>query len=596
MRTRRTLAALACCAVAAPLGAATPALAAPTAAAEGPGPVAVDVVADDAAVRLSLVGRYSSGVFGASAAEIVAHDPATHRVFVVNAEAGHLDVLDATDPTRPVLETTVVFADGEVPNSVDVRADGLVAVAVEAPVKTDRGRLVLLDGRAEQPRELRSVRVGALPDMVTWTPDGRTALVANEGEPAAPGDPGHEDAPARPGYAADPVGSVSVVDVEARGEGLERLRVRARTAGFERFEGRRDALVAAGLRLTGPDGASQRLSRNLEPEYVTVAEDGRTAWVSLQEADALARLDVVRGRITAVLPLERVDHAVPGRGIDPSDRDGGIAVREVPVTGLRMPDAISAYTAGDGETYVVTADEGDSRAWGDEDTWRETGGFVDEARAKDLGEDGLPPLCASSPAAGRLGDADLGRLTVSWQDGLVDDGAGGSCVQDLHSYGGRSVGVVDADGRTVWDSGDDLEQLVAEVLPEGFNADHEEPGADDRSDNKGPEPEGVTVGRVDGRTYAFVGLERVGGVVVLDVTDPRDVRGVQYLSTRDLSVGTAVDDDGVPPAGWEAAGDLGPEGLAFVAGEDSPLPGVPLLVVGNEVSGTTAFFRLDRVG
>ncbi|MEJ5869046.1 choice-of-anchor I family protein [Pseudokineococcus sp. 5B2Z-1] len=595
---RRTLAALACGAAAGPLLLGVPAAAAAPDAGAPLGPVAADVRAPGAEVHLSVLGRYSSGAFAQSAAEIVAHDPGTHRVFVVNALNGRLDVLDASDPAAPVLETTVAFAAGEVPNSVDVRDDGLVAVAVEAPRKTDRGRLVLLDGRAEQPRQVGSVRVGALPDMVTWTPDGRTALVANEGEPAAPGDDGFEDAPERPGYAADPVGSVSVVDVVARGGDLDRLRVRTRTAGFERFEGRRDELVAAGLRLTGPDAASLRLARNLEPEYVTVADDGRTAWVALQENNALARLDVVRGRITDVLPLERVDHSRAGHGIDPSDRDGVADVRPVPVTGLQMPDGIASYTAADGETYVVTANEGDSRAWGDEDTWRETGGFSDEARAKDLGEDGLPPLCATSPAAGRLGDADLGRLTISWPDGPSADG---SCVQDLHAFGSRSVSVLDADGRTMWDSGDQLERLVAEALPEGFNSDHEEADFDGRSDNKGPEPEGVTVGRVTTasgkeRVYAFVGLERVGGVVVGDVTDPRDVRFVQYLNPRDFTVDTEVDDDDQPPAGWEAAGDLGPEGLAFVAAEDSPLPGVPLLVVGNEVSGTTTLLRLDVAG
>jgi len=594
MRTRRSLAALACCSLAVPLGGA---LAAPATAATTPqqlGPVAADVVADDAAVRLSVLGRYSSGDFAQSAAEIVAHDPGTHRVFVVNALGRRLDVLDASDPSAPVLETTVAFGEGEVPNSVDVRDDGLVAVAVEAPRKTDRGRLVLLDGRAEQPVEAGSVRVGALPDMVTWTPDGRTALVANEGEPAAPGDDGFQDAPEEPGYAADPVGSVSVVTVDARGEGLDRLRVRSRTAGFARFESRREELVAAGLRLTGPTEESRTLARNLEPEYVAVAEDGRTAWVSLQEANALARLDVVRGRITDVLPLEPVDSSRPGNGIDPSDRDDAVDIRPVPVTGLPMPDGIAAYTGSDGETYVVTANEGDSRAWGEEDTWRETGGFLDEARAKDLGEDGLPPLCDTSPAAGMLGDDQLGRLTVSWPDGLSADG---TCVQDLHAYGSRSFSVVDAEGRTVFDSGDQLEQLLAQALPEHFNSDHEEAGFDDRSDNKGPEPEGVTVGRVstasgEERTYAFVGLERVGGVVVSDVTDPRDVRFVQYLDPRDFSVDTELDDD-VPPEGWQAAGDLGPEGLAFVAAEDSPLPGTPLLLVGNEVSGTTTVLRLD---
>ena len=40
------------------------------------------------------------------------------------------------------------------------------------------------------------------------------------------------------------------------------------------------------------------------------------------------------------------------------------------------------------------------------------------------------------------------------------------------------------------------------------------------------------------------------------------------------------------------AGDLGPEGLVFIPAAQSP-NGRPLLVVGNEVSGTTAVLQLN---
>ena len=113
----------------------------------------------------------------------------------------------------------------------------------------------------------------------------------------------------------------------------------------------------------------------------------------------------------------------------------------------------------------------------------------------------------------------------------------------------------------MYDSGQDLEEITAKVLPAEFNSTHEENGTfDNRSDNKGPEPEGVVLGRVGLRTYAFVGLERIGGVMVFDVTSPWRVEFETYVNPRDFM--------GDPEGG--TAGDLGPEGLHFVPAWQSP--------------------------
>ncbi|WP_283136597.1 choice-of-anchor I family protein [Rhizohabitans arisaemae] len=478
-------------------------------------------------LELTFLGRYSTGSFDAGAAEITAYDPSTRRVFVVNAQAGTVDVLDVNDPRRPHKVATLLTPGA---NSVAVRR-GLVAVAQQAPVKTDPGTVAFF--AAGTGRKLKEVVVGALPDMVTFTPDGNRVVVANEGEPSS----------YCAGQVADPEGSVSVVDVR---------RWTVRTAGFGGFDA--DELRADGVRITGPNATA---AQDLEPEYITV--DGDVAYVTLQENNALAIVDLDRVRVSDVVPLGLKDWTESG--FDASDKDGKIDIRSRPVKGMYQPDSIGHLRAG-GRTYLVTANEGDGRDWGC---------HADEVRVKSLN-------LAMPDAAVLKQDAELGRLNVAADSPRDATGA----YTELHAFGGRSISVRSASGELVWDSGDELERLIARVAPADFNADNTANGSfDTRSDNKGPEPEGLTVGEVRGRTYAFAGLERIGGIVAYDMSDPRDPRFAGYVTTRDFT--------GSVPAG--TAGDSGPEGVLFIPAADSPTRR-PLLVVGNEVSGTTALYEI----
>jgi hypothetical protein len=527
--------------------------------------------APGAALSLEPIGTYETGVFDESAAEIVAFHARSQRVFTVNADAGAVDVLDVADPTVPtkvgafVAEGALsgdgsVVPAGAVANSLSVREDGLGVVAVEHPVKTEDGWLVFFDANAAEPAALGAVRVGALPDMVAVSDDGRWAVVANEGEPA-------ED------FGLDPEGSVGVVALPRAVAAPSQEAVRI--ADFRAFDA--DGALPDGVRVFGPVlDPERRVSTNLEPEYVTIS--GSTAYVSLQEANAIAVVDVPSATVTRILPLGWKDHGVPGAGLDPSDRDGRIDIRTVAgLRGLYLPDAVESFTTR-GRTYLVTANEGDAREWGE---------YEEGARVGALGRNGLPPVCADSPLAALTGNADLGRLNVTLEDGLREDG---SCFENLYSFGARSFSIWTTDGERVFDSGDELERVIARTVPEAFNSNHSETNLEGRSDDKGPEPEGVTIGEVRGRTYAFIGLERIGGVMVYDVTVPAQASFVTYVNNRD--VGVSVEDDGV--ASLSAAGDLGAEGLTFVPQRRSP-SGSPLLVVGNEVSGTTTLFEVGSL-
>ena len=552
----------AACATALTLGLVSPATAAVVA-------EPVKDLADGATADISVLGSYGAGAFNESAAEIVAFHADSKRILTVNALSGKIDVLDAADPSKPTKVGEVSGGENTTINSVAVRNDGLAVAAVEPENKTDAGELIFFDAGAEKPGTvLGRVGVGALPDMVTITPEGDYALVANEGEPA-------ED------YSVDPEGSVSVVKLPASVEAATQADVR--TADFRAFEG---TLADKGVHIYGQVGASTTEAQNLEPEYIAVA--GGKAYVTLQENNAVAVVDIASATVEDVWPLGYTDRReVP---MDISDKDGKINIRTAPVKGILQPDSIAAYEV-DGTTYLVTANEGDARDWE---------AYSEEERIKKLGGKKLAPICEgyAGMTADEIeefqADENAGRLKITTAFGLNEEK---NCYEDLYTYGGRSFSIFTADGKRVFDSGAEFEEITAKLLPEYFNTNHTENEFESRSDDKGPEPEGVTLGEINGRTYAFVGFERLGGVMVYDITDPAKPAYTAYINNRDFSINMeelADEGDDAVKAGLEKVGDLGAEGLTFVPAKDSP-NGENLLIVGNEVSGTTTVFQVDSL-
>ncbi len=512
-------------------------------------------------IELSAIGTYASGIFGQGAAEIVAHDPATQRLFVVNAQAASLDVLDISNPATPTKAASVsLLPFGGVANSVAMK-NGILAVAVESIPKTTPGNVIFFD---RDLNFLSSVSVGALPDMLTFSPNGRWLLVANEGEPNSYNNEDEEEI----GPSVDPEGSISIIDVSGGAANLTQAAVR--TAGFATFNGS----ALPGIRIYGPNAT---VAQDLEPEYITVSHDSRTAWATLQENNAIAVVDIEAGVVTQLISLGTKDHSADGSGFDASDRDGAsngpqINIATWPVQGLYLPDAIDSYQVG-GKTFLVLANEGDARA-----DWP---GYNEEVRVNDLTNYPLDPTAFPNAEELRL-NRNLGRLRATLATGDTD---GDGDFDIIHSFGARSFSIRDTTGALVFDSGDQLEQLTAALHPGViFNASHDNNTFDARSPNKGPEPEGVVVGRAFGRVYAFVALERVGGIATYDVTDPYHPLLSDYVNFRDFSA--------LPNSGL--AGDLGPEGIIFIKEEDSP-NGKPLIVIGNETSGTTTLYEINRV-
>ncbi|MEE9424551.1 MAG: choice-of-anchor I family protein [Methylococcales bacterium] len=499
----------------------------------------------EAGVRLEPIGTFKTGVFASGAAEIVSHDPASQRLFVINASSQAVDIIDIANPANPVsVGSFDITAYGEQANSVAVN-NGVVVAVVEANPKQDPGRAVFFN--AATGVYINDVVVGALPDMVTYTPDGTFVLVANEGEPS-------DD------YTNDPEGSVSIIDL--RDTTPAKLTQSAvKTAGFTQFNNRP---LPYSIRVFGPGST---VAQDFEPEYISVYQRGNRwrAMVTLQENNAIAEIDVAQAQVRKIHGLGFKNHSKAKNALDASDKDNKINIRRWPVRGMYQPDSIASYTRHN-RVFFVTANEGDARDYA---------GFSEEVRIKDLV---LDPEMFPDAATLQL-EENLGRLKSTIALGDWDNDGDHDY---LFSYGARSFSIWNRHFRQTFDSASDIAHITSTILPDDFNSDDEENASfDNRSDDKGAEPEGVAIGEIDGRTYGFIGLERTGGILTYDITNPYRPFFVNYVNTRDFHV----------VAGPGTGGDMSPEGLAFISAADSP-NGKPLLVVSFEVSGSTTIFEI----
>lgn len=490
-------------------------------------------------IQLEVIGTYSVG--GSNSAEISAFDPTTNRMYIANSVGNTIEVVDMTDPRNITLITSVDISSYGAINSITVW-HGIVAAAIENSNPQANGHVVFFDSAGVF---LNQVTVGAMPDMICFTPDHSKVLTANEGEPDVD-------------YNTDPEGSVSIIDISG---GV--LSATVNTVGFTSFNGQIATLRASGIRIFGPGST---VAQDLEPEYITVDSSSSIAWITLQENNALAKLDIISGTITDIYPLGFKDHSLPGNAMDISNTSGDILIANWPVKGMYMPDAIASYTVG-GNTFLVTANEGDAREYNplNEAVRIGSGSYTLDASWGDFSKVLKP-------------NNNAGRLNATIENG---DGTNDGDFDTIYVFGSRSFSVWDANGNLVWDSGDDFEQITAVDPTYGsiFNCSNDNVTQKNRSDDKGPEPEGITTGIINDTVYAFITLERVGGVMVYDVTNPNAPQFVQYINNRSTS---------------SATGDLGPEGIFFVSDANSPID-TSLLVVSNEVSATVTVYKINHV-
>lgn len=475
----------------------------------------------DSNITLKKIGSFETSLDGGS--EIVAFDMKSKRMFTTNGEENTIDIISLTDMTAPVRISQIDLSlYGTGVNSVAVK-NGIVAVAVQdgndiIGSKQGKGKVVFFDTDGNYDK---NVTVGYLPDMLTFNEAGTKVIVANEGEP-------NED------YSVDPIGSIGIVTV-SNGNYI-------------------DIDFSAVTLTNAKDGTAVRLGntpsnnqeQDLEPEYVTVSGD--YAYVTLQENNAMAKVNLLTQSLEYVKSYGAKSwESDSGNTIDIHE-EGEIKMKSYQgLFALYQPDSIASFTV-TGMTYLVTANEGDGREYGD---------FEDESKISKLTLD-------NSIASAYINENDLNVIID-----LGDSDADGD-YDKLYTYGARSFSIWNGSGDLVFDSGDDIAKKVLQYEPALFNQSRGE--IDKRSGNKGAEPEALAVGMVNGKNYAFVGLERQNAIIVYDITKPTKAKFVHYYKTG-------------------AEGDISPEGMEFIPAVDSP-NAKNLLLVSYEVSGSTVIYEV----
>lgn len=545
----------------------------------------------NSALNINLIGR---AVLNAQspegAAEIVAYQASKKWIYAINSSGDEAvvniipadtfdtaalvkdneGIISATNLASAITLSLNENTPGDA-NSIAIDANNqLLAVAMAATNVGEAGQIAFYNIGGDTPVFIKNVTVGALPDMVTFSHDGAKVVVANEGEPN--GD-----------YSIDPEGTISIIDIN---NGT--IADTAMSINFQAYNNKQAELEAQGLVFANPTGRTingnlinTTVAMDLEPEYVSISKDNKYAYVSIQENNALA-----------IINLEDNSLELKGLGFkdwsnlqfDASDKDGGVNFKSYPgLYGMYQPDTIASFSW-KGANFIVSANEGDAREYffdtTDEADCLAKGGldydeddgclaYIDESRVEDLA------LAANFDYLNN-DDNDIGRLKVTTVKGdKNNDGQ----YESLYAYGARSFTIWDSNGLVVYDSGDDIGRITASVHGEAFNNNEDENEGDTRSDDKGAEPEALTIGTIGERTFAFIGLERMGGVMVYDITNPYDVQFEDYFYNRGVIEGADI------------TGDLAPEGMVFVPAEQSAT-GEPLLIIGNEISGSIAVWQI----
>jgi len=570
-------------------------------------------------VELDFLGTYQNKRFWddlnkIGTALISTYAPESKWVFTVNGLDGSLDIIDISNPRNPYFVKTINFRKlgfGNRPTYV-IYKNGVIAATAEQKIRQLQGKLILFDSWGNY---LAETYVGSQPDFATFTQDGCKILVANEGEP-------NDD------YTWDPEGSVSVIDLS---NGLIFLESKTIHVDFKQFN---NSNIDKKIRITGPNAS---VSQDFEPESITVTPDNRFAYVSLQENNTVAVLDLKSYKWIALLPLgfKNWSFGAPysGNGIDfrrnngPPSPPNGWGTNNpgnenyLPsfIKGQYQPDEIRIFEY-NGGIYFISANEGDSRNYqsrqGDEDGDPTYEFFNEEVSVVDFCTPSkLEPYSSQiilSSICTQISTFNFGSASDALRLSKVGgDTNGDGIIDEIYTFGARSISIWTGDGNLVWDS--DLEEMLSgnKYLGKAYyidritnpknlvtstypfyntSFDRAQIGKDRRSNRQGPEPEGVALGKIGNKLFAFIGLERPGGVAVYDITNPNNPIFQYYLNFRSDSNVTTIQET-LLMTNLGRAGDLGPEGISFIPASQSP-NGKDLILISNETSGSITLFEV----
>ena len=523
-------------------------------------------LANEATVKVTEISAIASGD-GEGSHEIVTYHAGSKRIFATNGVKNSIDIFDISDVANPKKVSSVSLAPyGNDVTSVAAGKDVVVAAVLVTETfsatgvpTTPNGKIVVFDTNG---KVLSSPDVlGVLPDSVTFAPNGTTALVAIEAQPVCAKDDPATAAKEDTDYskASDPVGGVTVVDLSNPASPVLRF------AGFDQFTV--PEMRAKGIAVSS---VVNNVSKDFEPEFVT-AVDNNYAYVTIQEANAIGKLNIESATFESITRAFESKIAYVAR--DTSDRDSGAGPRNYSnVVGASQPDAIAGFKVGSGQ-YFVTANEGDAREYTClNDDLRGSALKVDTRR--------FPDWKTLS------GSAALGRAKVN---PTIGDKDGDGDIDTIHLRGSNSMTMY-RNGIAIWDSADLLDQIQTQAFGvANINGSHSLSSdkstmnyvGQDRSDDKGSEPEGVAVGMVGDRRIAILGLERMTALAIFDITDPGNPIFQEWLQMLPTKATPAKD-----VKHWS------PEGIVFVPASKSP-SGKALIITSYELSGSLSIHQVE---
>lgn len=524
-------------------------------------------------IPYSYSGSVPSYGIDMAAVEQSAYD-VTDRIMYAAGD-NYIHIIDFGDLVRPAILRGIPLS--TLANDIEMCGD-YVAVAQQGFTATDIGKVAIYEkfSRATGSfNKVAEIEVGYKPDMLHFTHDCSKIVVANEGEAAESYDGSSF---------INPEGSVSIL--KATGNPYDPYS--AITLGFDYFNQFASEYEMYGVRqpykgqLTGE---TQTMAQNLEPEYVTFSSDERTAYVCLQENNAIAIVDLVMEEIAEIVPLG--SKSWNSLLIDASDKDGGIMFKSYDIYSYYQPDSIKTININNHD-YIITANEGDSFSYTfGKDEWEEFD------RGEDVRDDGRLGNSISNDLEDQLNsDPDLGRLQIS----VVDDLDSNGNIERVNFYGARGISIFDAETLSlIYDSGDEIERKMAVYYPEVFNGntkcddagvDKPSDSFDGRSDNQGPECESLETGNLNGKTVLFVGIDRSAAIAIYSFAP-----GSVIPTFESIYRAGGVDDTFENLLNGENLGDLDPEDLKFVPASDS-ITNTPLLFVTSTVSGTISVYEV----
>lgn len=510
----------------------------------------------------------------------IAYNSDNQKVYQINSNDNELNIFPiASDGTFDTENQTIITFDslftdftcaGPTYVAIDTINDRIAVTLESGDTSAVNGRVCLLDydGNLQYYYE-----TGVQPNMAVFTADSKKLLITNEGE--------HKST-----YTVtDPKGTVTIIDFSRNSDPTRITPTEVDFSAFTADELIENSILLNKIKNTNvteenPDTyIPVEPQYDLEPESIAVNDAGTTAYVCLQEANAIATLDLTTNEFVDIRSLGFIDYSDETNAIDVVlDKTYSPTTYQY-TYGVPMPHSIELIEI-EGTTYLLTANEGASRTY----CYNTSTKFISNLTTATLTSNEPKVDANGDPVYDANGEevyptaASVQVLnntyTAGLEEGVEEDGSD----TPHYIFGTRSFSIYEADSMSLlYDSANSLEAKTNELLPSNFNCTNNMMGKEKGATARGVEPKAVITSAINGRYFAFIALEAIGGVMVYEITDPSTPEYINYINTRDFS--TSI------------KGDVSP-GCIALADANSSKNELPTFFVGYDVTATLGSYTI----